>query len=276
MIKCQFCGSHVYKKTLNVKSEISDCVISYSVCSRCNSIIQNNYPDPQTLHDYYENYNKIKEIMNPGYLSDDNLKPFFEERYKTLSEIGFNIENIKNSVNIELGCANGHFLRFLSINGSSETIGIDVSQSLLDRINIDNVTTIRGSLSDIEDSHADNLYLFNVLEHVADLDNLFYHINRVTSPSANIIIEVPLSGIISDSFGGEWRFLMPDEHLNIPSIKGLLKITGRYNLKICGSTRFGSGYTSGMINKRLKSFLDKTAKLFRYGDRGAFLLRKTN
>ncbi len=276
MIKCQFCGSDSSKKTMTVKSQISKSEISYSVCSKCKSIIQNNFPDPQTLHDYYENYNKIKEIMNPGYLSNENLKPFFDERYKTLSEIGFNIENVKNAVNIELGCANGHFLQFLNANGSSKTIGIDVSQSLLDRINFDNVTTIKGSLSDIEDSYADNLYLFNVLEHVADLDKLFYHINRVTSPSANIIIEVPLSGIVSKFFGGEWRFLMPDEHLNIPSTKGLLKISDKYNLKIYGSTRFGSGFTSGMINKRFKLFLDKSAKLFRYGDRGAFLLRKTN
>ena len=64
---------------------------------------------------------------------------------------------------------------------------------------------------------------------------------------------------------------MPDEHLHIPSIKGLMMLFNNYGLKVIGQIRFGSGYTSGAIPDFFKKRLDKFVKMLSFGDRGAFL-----
>ena len=67
---------------------------------------------------------------------------------------------------------------------------------------------------------------------------------------------------------------MPDEHINIPSIKGLKTLLSGYGLKIIGYTRFGSGFTKGMIPNFIKYFFDFFVKLLKIGDRGTFLVIK--
>ncbi|HOV14636.1 MAG TPA: hypothetical protein PK771_10160, partial [Spirochaetota bacterium] len=116
--------------------------------------------------------------------------------------------------------------------------------------------------------------MFNVLERIDDIEKTISEILRITKPNCSIVIEVPLSGIVSKCFGSKWRFLMPDEHIHIPSISGLKKLLLRNSLKIVGLTRFGSGFTTGMINQNNKIVLDTLAKKFNFGDRGAFLIKR--
>ncbi|OHD81242.1 MAG: hypothetical protein A2355_03485 [Spirochaetes bacterium RIFOXYB1_FULL_32_8] len=96
---------------------------------------------------------------------------------------------------------------------------------------------------------------------------------RITKPDSSIIIEVPLSGFVQNFFGAKWRFFMPDEHIQIPSKKGLIMLLKRYNLKVTGYTRFGSGFTSGMIHPFFKRIFDYSAKKIKCGDRGTFLIQ---
>ena len=86
-----------------------------------------------------------------------------------------------------------------------------------------------------------------------------------------IPIILTISGIVSTFFKKEWRFLMPDEHLHIPSLKGIKILLKEFNFEIIGQTRFGSGYTSGSIPNIFKMFFDKFGKIFSYGDRATFL-----
>ena len=65
---------------------------------------------------------------------------------------------------------------------------------------------------------------------------------------------------------------MPDEHLNIPSVRSVKILAKQNGFKVCSLTRFGSGVTSGTAPKIIKNIADKLAKLFKFGDRAAFLL----
>ena len=211
--------------------------------------------------------------MNPGYLNQQGYNALKNERNMTLKEIGFDSKTIPNKTNIELGCANGHFLRYLVEMNSKETIGIDISDELLNSIDLNGVTLINGSLDDIKTSSCDTLFLFNVLEHIPDIQSLMENSIRITKPDSSIIIEVPLSGFVQNFFGAKWRFFMPDEHIQIPSKKGLIMLLKRYNLKVTGYTRFGSGFTSGMIHPFFKRIFDYSAKKIKCGDRGTFLIQ---
>ncbi|OHD15369.1 MAG: hypothetical protein A2Y34_08145 [Spirochaetes bacterium GWC1_27_15] len=270
---CTFCNSDKNKK-LAVYSEILKKEVFYYKCKKCNSINQYPIPTNEEIKNYYESYIEIKGNMNPGYLSKEQLTPFFNERDKTLSEIGFDLSIIKEKVNVELGCANGHFLQYLKNKEAKTIIGVDISENLVNLIKIPDIKFLIGDLSIFDSNSIDNLYLFNILEHIPHLENTFKQITRITKNDSNIIIEIPITGIISSFFAKKWRFLMPDEHLHLPSLKGLKNILKKYDLKIVGTTRFGSGFTSGMIHPFFKNRLDYLAKKLKFGDRGAFLIVK--
>lgn len=274
-MKCTFCNHNSFHKTITVFSSIRKKNVEYTSCKKCNSIHQVSLPNLTEIKEYYESYSDIKKQMNPGYLMTSQKKSFFNERDKTLWEIGFNKQLLKNTVNVELGCANGFFLEYLKKNGAKNIIGIDISESLIKSITIPGVKTFAGSLSALNEKSIDNLFLFNILEHIADIENIMTIIKTRLKNNGKLLLEVPLAGFISQSFKNKWRFLMPDEHLHIPSLKGLRLLLQKYSFTIIGTTRFGSGFTTGMTHPIIKKTLDMTAKKLSYGDRGTFLITHT-
>jgi SAM-dependent methyltransferase len=271
-MQCLFCEDDKLVLHAEKYSVITKRKISYFICRKCKSIHQFPLPEKETIRKYYESYLKIKSKMNPGYLTESNLKPFFDERDKTLSEIGFDKEFFKNNLNVEVGCATGDFLEYMKKSKAEKIIGIDVSRMLLNKIKIKGIRKIHGDLSKINVHSIDNLFMFNILEHMKELNKELKLVKSRLKIKGRLIVEVPLAGIISHFFNKNWRFLMPDEHLHIPSVKGLKLLFDRFGLKIIAKTRFGSGFTKGMINDKIKSLFDKTAKKFNFGDRGTFLV----
>ncbi len=270
---CKFCGSDKNRKVLRVKSKIDSNIYSYYICRKCGSIYQYPIPTSSEIESYYNNYYEIKQKMNPGYLTRGHREQFFKEREQTLKDISFPFERLQVKNSVELGSANGEFLYYLKERGAKDITGLDISKTLIESINIDGVKLQHGDLSVIENGSVDNLYLFHVLEHTG-IDEVLNNIVRVIRDDSVIIIEVPLAGLVSGFFSERWRFLMPNEHLNIPTLKGIKILFKKYNLKIIKMRRFGSGFTSGMIAPTFKRLFDFLAKKFSLGDRAAFLLRK--
>lgn len=274
-MKCTFCKNEYFSKPIKVYSSILKYSINYYKCKNCRSIIQFPLPDNNSLKKYYESYMKIKKEMNPGYLTTHNKSLLFNERSKTLKEIGFDINRFKKTINVEIGCANGHFLEYMKNNGAENIIGIDISKDLLDSIQIDGIKKINGTINDLNDINIDNIFLFNILEHSPDVNELIRSICKKLKKSGQLIIEIPISGFISSLFKNNWRFLMPNEHLHIPSIKGMRILLNSYSLSIKSITRFGSGFTSGTIPRSIKYLFDSTTKFLGFGDRGALLCEQS-
>ncbi|MBN2547413.1 MAG: class I SAM-dependent methyltransferase [Spirochaetes bacterium] len=270
--KCIFCGRNKYYSPLKVFSKIQKKTVNYYKCKFCKSIHQYPTPDNNEIIKYYDSYYEVKNILNPGYLDEKNKNNLFYERDKTLAEIGFDKKNFINKSNVELGCASGHFLFYMQFYGAKDIAGIDISAKLLKSIKINNVKLINGDLSKIKKNSIDNLFMFNILEHIINIKETMDQAVTRLKKDSRLILELPLTGLISNIFKTKWRFLMPDEHLHIPSIKGLKILLKEYNLKIIGQTRFGSGFTSGSIPNFLKLKFDYLAKKFKFGDRGSFLI----
>ncbi|MCG8569149.1 MAG: class I SAM-dependent methyltransferase [Spirochaetes bacterium] len=270
---CQFCHSEKIANQFKVHSSITHETVIYYQCHHCGSFYQFPLPDLKKLVQYYESYADIKSKMNPGYLEQQQLTGLFAERDMTLAEIGFDKAQITSKNCVEVGCANGHFLHYLKANQAKPLIGIDISASLLEMINIPEATLIEGDLSAISADNIDCLFMFNILEHMTNIDSTMELIQSRLKREGYLIIEIPLAGFVSRYFKANWRFFMPDEHLHLPSLKGLKILLNRYQMKITGATRFGSGFTTGMIHRILKKGLDKLAKRWHFGDRGAFLIR---
>lgn len=272
---CPYChGDFKFKKKYKVVSKITGKRVNYYPCRKCGSFVQYPYPDPATIKNYYESYYEIKQKINNGYLKKDRYDSLKKERDQTFEELGFSKEQIASGVNLEFGCANGLFLRYLKENGSQTTIGIDISDQLLSSIDLSDVLLLNQPLSEVKSDFVDHFYLFHVLEHLRDPEEFLGHLVRVCRKEANILLEVPICGWVSFFFGKHWRFLIPDEHLNIPSMRGLRCLLERHGLAVVKMTRFGSGLTSGEAPAWIKKRLDFFIKKVRVGDRAAFLIAK--
>lgn len=292
---CPYCAGTKARFFCGLSSKINQREVNYYVCKKCSAVIQLPYPDKKILDEYYDSYFEIKQKLNAGYLTENQYGSLKNERDKTLAELGFDKARIKNGVNVELGCANGLFLRYLAENGGTNILGIDTSLPLLKtaqrQLNAriisenklrkaDNVfvgdENIRlacaSSLNEIAQNSVDNLYMFHLMEHSAEPDALMKQAACVLKKDGIFILEVPVSGVISSVFHDKWRFLMPDEHLNIPSVRSVKKLAKQYGFSIKSMTRFGSGITSGTAPRLIKRFADKAAKALKFGDRAAFLL----
>lgn len=292
---CPYCGGGREHFFCSLSSKINRRNVNYYVCKKCSAVIQFPYPDKKILNEYYESYFEIKQKLNAGYLTENQYSSLKYERDKTFAELGFDKERIKNGVNAELGCANGFFLRYLKENGGINILGIDTSHSLLKAAqqqlnaqiisenslqNTDNIfcgneriqLVCASSLNEMAQNSVDNLYMFHLMEHSAEPDVLMKQAACVLKKDGVFILEVPVSGVVSFFFRDKWRFLMPDEHLNIPSVRSVRILAEHYGFSIMSMIRFGSGVTSGTAPRLIKKIADKSAKAFKFGDRAAFLL----
>lgn len=250
----------------------------YRRCRGCGSVLQDPLPSPDEIEEYYESYLRTKAAMNPGYLDEASYAALARERTMTLAEIGYSLSRVAGGLNVELGCANGLFVRFLAEAGSVSTVGLDVSETLLSRARalpgVGGARFVRGSLSALPDDSCDTLFMFNVIEHSPDASGLVADAARVLSRGGFAVIETPVSGIVSRAFGPRWRHLMPTEHLAIPSARALLALCARNGLRPLGSTRFGSGLTAGSSPRPVKALLDRLAKRLGFGDRMCALFER--
>lgn len=295
---CPYCGGGKARFFCNVSSKINRRNVNYYVCKKCNAVIQFPYPDKKIVSEYYETYFEIKQKLNAGYLTENQYDSLKNERDKTFAELGFDKKRIKNRLNVELGCANGFFLRYLEESGAVHILGIDTSRSLLETAqqqleaqiisedllhDMNNIfcssehirLVCASSLNGIAQNSVDNLYMFHLMEHSEEPNILMRQAAYILKKDGIFVLEVPVSGAVSSFFHDKWRFLMPDEHLNIPSVRSVKILAKQYCFSIRSMIRFGSGITAGTAPRMIKKIADTSAKAFRFGDRAAFLLIKT-
>lgn len=268
-INCQFCKGNKFKIIKRLEKGY------YYKCKKCGSIIQIPYPDKTVLNELYYNYKNIK-TKNSDYLNIERFDIFKNEFEKSMKEIKFPGFDINDKC-VDFGCANGMLLKYMS--DKCYVIGVDKSKTLLsEAAKLTPTATLLNSesLTDILSLpfKIDKYFFMDVLEHTLSPELIIAQSKMSLKPDGYIIISTPVSGFISSIFGSKWRFLLENEHLNIPSIKGIKSILESYNYKIEGITRFGSGFTYGMCNSVIKKIFDFLAKFFKIGDRAVLLVKK--
>ena len=94
---------------------------------------------------------------------------------------------------LDLGCGSGNTTEFLSHQYS--VVGLDVSRLFLDHARGRNseLTFVQGSLTDLpfDDNSFDAAGLYNVIEHIPDIDQAVAEMSRVVKPGGLIFINAP-------------------------------------------------------------------------------------
>lgn len=178
--KCDLITAHV-EKLWNSK-------ICYFVrCERCSF----DYASPNIPGD-----SKFYNLIYDHGFNYPNWKWEFEISYNIIEEIGRNKEN-NNLKLLEIGAGNGNFLKKVATNLVNKENILSTEFSSFGKKEITNfgIQCLSIDISEISTSEYKNFFdfvcLFQVLEHISNLNDFFNCITLLTKKNANILISVP-------------------------------------------------------------------------------------
>ena len=105
----------------------------------------------------------------------------------------------EDSKNLEIGCSSGNFLKLIS-KISIDSIGIDPSTSYVNYAAKQNLKVINDTYPclELENLKFDNIFIFHVIEHVANPIELLVNIKRNLKQNGKLFIELPLLDKVLD------------------------------------------------------------------------------
>ena len=100
---------------------------------------------------------------------------------------------------LDIGCGNGNLLNYIAKRNKRDLLfGIDIGKEIIDRANKNKFCNREkfilgdGKKLDFEDGFFDEVYCYEVLEHVENLDEVLSEIKRVLKKDGKLKITVPL------------------------------------------------------------------------------------
>jgi 2-polyprenyl-3-methyl-5-hydroxy-6-metoxy-1,4-benzoquinol methylase len=145
---------------------------------------------------------------------------------------------------LDIGCATGRFLDLAKQNGF-ETFGVEISPNN-SRVAIDNghnvfVGNLTEYLRQNASSRFDLIACLDVIEHVPVPIEFLARISTLLKPNAILMLSTPnYSGVVAKLLGKCDPFLIPPEHLNFFTYKGLAKMLCKSGLKVVRTETFGT------------------------------------
>ncbi len=241
LIKCPICESSRYKtlansKYKNIKSK-KDLLNLYK--SSADEKLVDQIVECKNCKLIYLNPRISSKIINKGYEDVvDNLhakEDYF--RYKTfnysLNKIlkYLNISNFKDKKFLDIGSASGIFLKVLKDKKFEES-GVEPSKWLANfgkkkyKVNLN-----QGNIFQIKNQKYDFISLWDVLEHVTDLNKTLKKIQKISHNNSYIIINVPaVDTLACKILRKNWPFYL-NVHLYYFTDQTLCKIFKKYNFK---------------------------------------------
>ncbi|MBN2616794.1 MAG: class I SAM-dependent methyltransferase [Spirochaetales bacterium] len=256
LIVCPLCGEHKFKALWSVETSV------FVKCPKCKLVYQNPQPLAIDVIDRYDETYFKYEI--------ENEKSFLNLILLGLKDIKFDFNPVSsNHGNIlDIGCATGLFLEYMKKNGWN-TFGVEVCESAGNYANnIRGLDVFIGTIENApyKDHFFDVIHLSHVIEHITDITLFLESISRVLKPGGVVYCTTPnISGFQAKLFKGKWRSAIPDHMIlfSIKTIKKAFRDRGFYmeKHKTWGGLCANSGYP-----KLIKTVLDKTSKIFGFGD----------
>ena len=265
-LNCRICGSNEFKSVYNKND------FHYVSCHFCDVTRLFPYPTQKETEEFYGKYFQIKNAENPVYMSDESWKEFKRIKGLTMKELGIDQAQFKNKNILDIGCATGLFVRYAE-EYEAKALGIDISAGLIEIARKNGLNCNCMSLFEIKEKF-DIINFSHVIEHVDNPIKYLEYIYSILNNDGSLIIETPCTGLISETFGEDWRFYMPVEHIHLFSQKSLFRILNDKGFAIINWVRFGSGNTSGSIPDINKKVADTIAKKTGIGDTIAVYCKK--
>jgi SAM-dependent methyltransferase len=123
---------------------------------------------------------------------------------------------LRDGALLDVGCGSGRYLDLMRALGWSRTVGVDVSETAIERAREIDLEAYAGQLSEVgfPESTFDAVSLSHTLEHVADPVGLLTEVRRISKPGGRIVILVPhVVGLGARVFREHWVGLETPRHL---------------------------------------------------------------
>jgi SAM-dependent methyltransferase len=150
----------------------------------------------------------------------------------------FSGEELRNVKLLEFGAGDGAFIKDMGKKGLelNNIIGTEASQSCRNALNDLGINCLSNELSLLHNTEFQNKFdviaLFQVLEHLDDIDNIFNTINYISKKNSSLIIAVP-NNVIRKYYEENRIFLdVPPIHISRWNEQSFKLIGAKYGWKI--------------------------------------------
>ena len=225
-INCIICG----KNQNNLYAELYDRLTENSakyilVKCHCNFIYLNPRPNLDTISKFYN---------SPSYLPHKkNKKLFLDKIYGYIQKLTFlwKYKKISNVINfgkfLDIGAGAGDFASYMSEKKWDVTVQDKFFIANKNYAFFDDINNIK------KDNYFDIITMWHSLEHIHDVENLFFNLSRLLNENGTLFIAVPNINAPEKSFyKTDWAPYDPPRHLYHFSIETINRLCNKYNFKI--------------------------------------------
>jgi len=238
-------------------------------CLGCGLVFQNPQPRQEDLLKRYDGEYYQYEL--------ENERQFFGLMLLALGDVNFPFNSHGGGKSfLDIGCATGLLLEHLRGKYGWDTRGVEVCGAAARHgIRERGLSIFHGTLDQaaFPGESFDVVHASHVIEHVNSPAAFLAEAGRVLKPGGTIIITTPnIAGLQSKLFREKWRSAIAD-HLYLLSAGTLKRYFQKQGLTLVQKKTWG-GIAKGAASGFGKKLLDKSAKLFGFGDVMVFRGRK--
>ena len=245
---CSLCNS-TSTKLLVVKSGF------YIVqCVKCNFVYVNPRIANEKLENIYaHNYFKNKDYGYVGYEQEQRLRIKNFERW--LKDAVPFVQAGKQVNALDVGCAAGYCLNVMKAWGWTAE-GLELDTEMCIHLENDDQIVYHRSLDNFESKHKYQVItLFDVIEHIPDIDAAFKQLNHLLDAAGIVIMVTPNHNSLQRRlFGKRWFQYKPIEHIQYFTRQSLAVFAGRNNLQIIHSSKCGQYADTHFLVTRLNYY----------------------
>ena len=264
-LSCGICGS------AELAPAIEKGGYRYSVCAGCGVCVLCPMPEGSFLEGLYEDFMDLEcdGVKMSEHFSDNFRGAYFREKDLDFEDLGF--EFTEKMRVLDVGCADGIFLKYLRDRHGIDGEGVDVSKKMVAMGEADGLKCSTAPLSGLAGPY-DVITLWDVIEHLrAPLESL-KEIKRLLAGDGALIIQTPCRGVLSEAYGSAWIQYQPPYHLHIFDFDSLTHLLKRAGFRTVAWVRFGAGITDGA--NAVKPVFDHVVKDMGIGDTIVLWARK--
>jgi len=246
-IHCPVCSAEISQHNRNLRCGN----YIYKVCCFCKSYILDPLPAPAQTEKIYRNPSYFEEVYGDYFTSISGHKNFlnwFRYVVKYLPD--------RNSRIAEIGSGSGVFLQVLQQFGYTDIRGYELNEFAVDICKAKELPVYQQE-SFILENNLDAVFMFDVIEHIPNPNELLQQIYNRLRPGGLLVIETSCNRrLVARLMGRLWWFLIPPNHVIIYNINSLERLLSAHNFRMLESIKINYHWLS------LKNALVKVKNLF--------------
>jgi 2-polyprenyl-3-methyl-5-hydroxy-6-metoxy-1,4-benzoquinol methylase len=268
-INCPLCSANRFKKKYEIHAW------NIVKCSQCGFVYVNpRLQKHELLNIYTDNYFDNDAV---GYLHYKESRELRTKNFgKWVDDAVSCFEIPADCRALDIGCAAGYCLDVFRTRGWS-AYGVELNKEYALQLKQDGHKVYNAPLLEINfDERYDIITLFDVIEHLADLQDHFAKLHSILNDKGVIVMITPdYNSLQRKIFGKKWFQFKPIEHINYFNLSTLKKLAGASGLKIVQHKKAGQYSNLAFLENRLRRYgFEALLPLFRMATKISGLNRR--